>query len=160
MLISETWSLSDELRIPSNMLSSMQTVFISDTLIEQEGVMLLASNNTHFCSLASTEQSSAIWDSLGHPDVASKYNTGPVQLQCWLQKSARGGRLWCLDMSQKTLHAYVWQMTQGLIVLYMTGFLRFMKFKARPVVTSCNIKLSKSIAILQRMYLVLVGMLY
>lgn len=159
MLISETWSLSDELRIPSNMLSSMQTVFISDTLMEQEGVMLLASNSTHFCCLASTELSSAIWDSPGHLDVASRCNTGPVE-QCWLQKLVGGGWLWCLDMAQKTLHAYVWQTTQGLTVLYVTEFLRFMKFKARSVVASCNIeKAPKSIAILQRMYLVLVGML-
>lgn len=60
-----------------------------------------------------------------------------------------------------TLHAYVPQMTQGLIVLCTTGFLKLMKFKASPVVAKHNVKLvSKSTVIQQRMYLVLIGMLY
>lgn len=49
-LFSETWSCSEQLRILSNVLSSVLAAFIYDTLVELEGFMLLECSNTLFFS--------------------------------------------------------------------------------------------------------------
>ena len=110
-LFSETWSWSEELRIPSKVWSSMQAAFISDVLMEQECVMLAASSNTRFCSLASTEVSSAIWDGLGHWDVAGGYNAGPAGE--WLTSEIDRGRLAMVSWSTSDDPRCLWMVNDS-----------------------------------------------
>lgn len=147
-LFSETWSWSEKLKMSSNVLSGVQAAFISDILMEQSR------------SLASREVPSAIWDAVEHPDGAGRYNVGPV------------GELLTSEVDRGRLAMVPWSISDDtpclctangswLNCLCTTGFLKLMKFKASPVVAKHNVKLvSKSIVIQQRMYLVLIGMLY
>lgn len=138
------------------MLSGVRAAFTAGTLMGQEGVMLRASDNTCFCSLASTEVSRASRVALGCPGVAGRCHVGPV------------GELLTSGVGRGTLSLVSWSISGDTLCLCVVNDLgpdclvhyRGCEALARPVVARQGIKrVSERFAIQQRMCLVLIGML-